>query len=81
MADSKLSWSQTGEREWTSTNGWYVLLQNGATGNVFIYRVTHSSNAPTGQHHWNALLNARYKLADAKEYAQEQYDAERKRHG
>jgi len=70
----KLRWTQTAEKTWTSTNGRYVLLKNEATGNVFIYRVTHSANAPRGEHHWNALLGARYELASAKAFAQAHFD-------
>lgn len=73
---TKLRWTATGEHGWVSTSGMYRLEENEATGNVFIYRVTHSANARTGNGHWDALLNARYNLPDAKRFAQEHHDAE-----
>jgi hypothetical protein len=72
---SRLRWTATGECGWTSTNGLYRLEQNPATKNWFVYRVTHSANAATGNGHWDALLGARYDLASAKRHAQEHYDS------
>jgi hypothetical protein len=72
MAD--LTWTQTGDRDWVSQPPLYRLEENPATGNVFVYRVTHSRNHARGEGHYDALLNARYDRASAQQFAQAHYD-------
>jgi hypothetical protein len=73
MEKGKLIWTEdegyTGTGGYISTNGRYRLWRNETTGNWFIYRVTRTGNPAE----WDALLNARYTLEDAKAYAEEHF--------